>query len=164
MHPSARDRAHPIAPTRRLAALGLALALGCASAPPAPPAPGRAAIAPEGELWIELYFGAEADLDLYVSDPDHETAYFANSPVRSGGSHEQDLRCDASGARVERVVWPAPPPGRYRVGVDFPERCADVEAARYHLRVVGPGVARELEGLARFGRFDARALEFELEP
>jgi hypothetical protein len=158
MPASARDVARQrTASAARLAAL--VVALGCAGAP-APLAPGAEAAAPEGMLEIELSFGADADLDLYVSDPDHETAYFANTPVRSGGSHLRDLRCADPAPRVERVRWPAPPQGRYRVGVDFPERCADVEAAPYRVRVRGPGVATELEGQASFGRFDARVLEF----
>lgn len=116
-----------------------------------------------GTLVIELAFGAEADLDLYVSDPFQETAYYANTPVRSGGVHAQDLRCDAAAPRVEVVKWRAPPPGRYRVGVDFPERCGDgVTRAPYRLRVLGPGGPRELEAEALFGRFEPRVLEFEV--
>ncbi|HXK26557.1 MAG TPA: hypothetical protein VMS55_28095, partial [Myxococcota bacterium] len=67
-----------------------------------------------GALVVELSFGAEADLDLYVTGPDQETAYFANTPVRSGGALERDRRCGDAAPRVERVLWPAPPPGRYR--------------------------------------------------
>lgn len=112
---------------------------------------------------MELVFGAEADLDLYVSDPAHETAYFANTPVRSGGAHLRDLRCDAASPRVEVVRWEAPPAGSYRVGVDFPERCdARAMRARYRIRIVGPDGAQELEGEALFGRFDPRVLDFEI--
>jgi len=123
-----------------------------------------AALAP-GALRVELSFGGEADLDLYVSDPRLETVYFANSPVASGGRLEADRRCDAPAPRVEAIAWEHPPPGRYRVGVDFPERCAGgVDAAPWRLRVRGPGIDRELDGEAAFGRFEARALEFEIAP
>ena len=112
---------------------------------------------------IELIFGPEADLDLYVSDPLHETAYFANTPVRSGGEHVGDVRCDAPAPRTEVVRWSAPLPGTYRVGVDFPERCeSGVETARFRVRVTGAGGVRELQGEARFGRFDPRVLEFQI--
>lgn len=112
---------------------------------------------------IELIFGAEADLDLYVSDPLHETAYFGNTPVRSGGEHAGDARCDAPAPRVEVVRWHDPLPGTYRVGVDFPERCdAGALTAHYRLRVTGAGSVRELEGEAHFGRFDPRVLEFQI--
>jgi len=135
----------------------------CASRAPAPEAPARAT-AP-GMLRVELVFGAEADLDLYVSDPSLETAYFANTPVRSGGALEADLRCDAPAPRVEAVVWEAPPPGRYRVGIDFPERCGGgVDAAPFLLRIRGPGVEHEIRGSAAFGRFDSKVLEFEIGP
>ncbi len=114
---------------------------------------------------MELVFGADADLDLYVSDPSQETAYFANTPVRSGGALAADLRCDAQAPRVEVAVWETPAPGRYRVGVDFPERCSGgADAAPFQLRVRGPGVQRELRGEAAFGRFDSRVLEFEIAP
>ncbi|HEX5065428.1 MAG TPA: hypothetical protein VFY49_04890 [Myxococcota bacterium] len=145
-------------------ALAAAVAwLACASAPAAdPPAVPAAAPAP-GALVVELVFGADADLDLYVSDPAHETAYFANTPVRSGGEHVRDLRCDDPAPRVEVVRWPAPPPGRYRIGVDFPERCRDgIERAPYRIRVQAPDGSQEIEGEARFGRFDALVLDFEI--
>jgi hypothetical protein len=164
MEPSARaDARDRIAGPRAWAALAAALALGCASPPPVdPPAVPVAAAAP-GALVVELVFGADADLDLYVSDPVHETAYFANTPVQSGGEHVRDLRCDAEAPRVEVVRWPAPPPGRYRVGVDFPARCRDgIESAPYRIRVEGPDGRREIEGEARFGRFDPLVLDFEI--
>ena len=112
---------------------------------------------------IELIFGSEADLDLYVSDPLRETAYFANTPLRSGGEHVGDVRCGAPAPRVEVVKWRAPLPGSYRIGVDFPERCeAGVETARFRLRITGAGGVREMEGEAHFGRFDPRVLEFQI--
>lgn len=81
----------------------------------APPAP--------GSLRVRLAFGAAADLDLYVTGPMHETVYFANSPARSGGALERDLRCDAPAPRVGVVRFPQAAPGAYRVGIDFPGRC-----------------------------------------
>ena len=156
---SRRDARHRIA---RLAACAAALSLGCVTHKPARPAASPAPPSPGG-LEIELIFGSEADLDLYVSDPLRETAYFANTPVRSGGEHAGDVRCDAPAPRVEVVRWRAPLPGNYRVGVDFPERCeAGVQTARYRLRVTGAGNVRELEGEAHFGRFEPRVLEFQI--
>jgi hypothetical protein len=140
-----------------------ALALACAQAPPAPD--GEPPPLPPGALRIELSFGGEADLDLYVSDPDHETVYFANTPARSGGSLEADRRCEDATPRTEWVEWPAPPSGAYRIGVDFPERCRDgVDAAPFTLRILGPGIRYELSGEARFGRFASQVAGFELAP
>jgi hypothetical protein len=163
MESSARGDARDRIARARARAAWAALALGCASpsATVAPDVP--SAEAAHGTLVVELVFGAGADLDLYVSDPGSETAYFANTPVRSGGEHMRDLRCDAEAPRVEVVRWQVPPAGRYRVGVDFPERCEDgIESAPYRVRVDGPGGRRELEGEARFGRFDPVVLDFEV--
>ncbi|MFQ5699814.1 MAG: hypothetical protein ACE5IL_16240 [Myxococcota bacterium] len=76
-----------------------------------------------GSLRVRLAFGAGADLDLYVTGPARETVYFANSPARSGGTLERDLRCDGPAPRIEVVRFERAAPGRYRVGVDFPRRC-----------------------------------------
>jgi hypothetical protein len=76
-----------------------------------------------GTVRVRLAFGAQADLDLYVTGPDHETVYFANSPGRAGGALERDLRCEAPAPRIESVTYASAGPGVYRVGVDFPERC-----------------------------------------
>jgi len=76
-----------------------------------------------GSVVVRLAFGAGADLDLYVTDPLAEAVYFGNTPARSGGRLLADQRCDAPAPRVEIIVFEAAPAGRYRVGVDFPERC-----------------------------------------
>jgi hypothetical protein len=153
---------HRIAASAALAAL-VPLHLACAGATPA--APGSAAPPPEapGALRVELRFGPEADLDLYVSDPSLETVYFANTPAKSGGALAGDQRCGSPPPRVEVVRWPSPPPGRYRVGVDFPERCeGGIDAASYELHVTGPGLSQEIRGSAAFGQLDSRVLEFEI--
>lgn len=155
------DGGHRIA--RVAASAALAALLGCAGDAPPPAIAARDDPPARGGLVVELHFGADADLDLYVSDPNEETAYFANTPVRSGGEYPHDLRCDADATRVEVVRWEVPPRGRYRVGVDFPERCdAGTSTARYRVRVAGPAGVQELEGEALFGRFDARVLDFEI--
>jgi hypothetical protein len=126
------------------------LAGGCAA--PAPPAP---APAPEaGVLRVSLVFGQDADLDLYVTDPARETIYYGNTPSRAtGGVLEGDLRCDAPAPRVETVRFEAPRPGRYRIGVDHPERCRPGRApARF--RIVEEGGGRfEREGEISLGEF-----------
>jgi hypothetical protein len=112
---------------------------------------------------VQLVFGGEADLDLYVTDPALETVYFANTPAKLGGSLEADLRCDAGTPRVETVLLPAAPAGRYRVGVDFPERCKRaVESAPFVVRVEGTGLQLEETSSVPFGRFLSRVLEFEV--
>jgi hypothetical protein len=99
-----------------------ALAAQLAAVPVAPPGP--------GEIRVRLVFGEAADLDLYVTDPLQETVYFANSPSRSGGRLERDVRCGEPLPRIETIEFAATAPGRYRVGVDFPpEVCSEVKDA-----------------------------------
>ena len=143
---------------------GLALATGCAGSSALPVAPPKAPPAP-GELRVELVFGAGADLDLYLTDPSQETVYYANTP--SGGSEgrlERDLRCDDPAPRVETIVLPNAPPGRYRVGVDHAESCAGGAAVEAFLVIVeaAGGERRELRGEISRGRFLPRVLEVEL--
>ena len=86
------------------------------------------AAAPDAVV-VRLAFGAAADLDLFVSDPRHETVYFANKRARSGGRLAADLRCDAPAPRIETVRFENALPGRYRIGIDHPVACSDDPAA-----------------------------------
>ena len=118
----------------------------------------------DGEaLVFRLAFGAEADLDLYVTDPLLETVYFANHRSKTGGAIVRDIRCDDSGPRVEEVRFEHPYPGRYRVGVDNPERCDGERApAAFAVSVAGAGVSHHVRGAAPVEQFQLIVLEFEL--
>lgn len=157
---------HPTAPGRGL--LAVALIAGACAAPSARELPELAATsAPEpGALRVRLLFGADADLDLFVTDPRQETVYFANTPsLASGGALDADRRCDAPAPRVETVTFAAPPAGRYRVGVDYPERCGAGRApAAYRVAAEAQGWRQERAGTIEFGRFDPAVLEFDWEP
>jgi len=163
----------------RVASLVAALVVVLAEAPvggaETPPEPGtgaeaaaalRAAPAPEGAVVVRLAFGAAGDLDLYVTGPDAETVYFANSPSKLGGRLAADHRCDAPAPRVETVVFPDLRPGAYRVGVDFPERCEGGRGALdFALDVRSPGGRREHRGRIAPGVFEPVVLEWvEPEP
>jgi hypothetical protein len=123
----------------------------------------------ETGLLVQLAFGAEADLDLYVTDPLLETVYFANHESKSGGKISDDVRCDKQAFRIEEVrieeVWfDAPMPGRYRVGVDYPEQCnGNEEPAVYVISVLRDGKRREVRGSVSLRRFEVVVLEFEVE-
>src|SRR5262249_37927362 len=107
----------------RAGAAALVMLTACARRAPTPVlAPLEA---PGPGVTVTLRWTASVDLDLYVTDPDLETAYFANPRTRSGGVLARDARCadGPPGARTEQVHWTTPPRGRYRVGVDFPEVC-----------------------------------------
>src|SRR5262245_13482698 len=125
----------------------LAMACGHAVAPrPQPPPP-----AEHDGLTVTLEWQANVDLDLYGTDPAWVTVYYASD----GGQLAADARC-AGGLRSgqwERARWTAPPRGRYRVGVDFPEACAsDVGRVPYRIVVDLDGTRRETPGIARLGR------------
>jgi hypothetical protein len=115
-------------------------------------------------LLVQLAFGAEADLDLYVTDPLLETVYFANHESKSGGKISDDARCDEQPFRIEEVWFNAPIPGRYRVGVDFPEQCnGSEEAAAYVVSVLQDGKRKKVSGSVSLRQFEVIVLEFEVE-
>lgn len=146
-------------PAARATLVLAGLAGGCAA--PAPPSPAPAA--EPGVLRVSLVFGGDADLDLYVTDPAQETVYYGNTPSRAtGGVLEADLRCDAPAPRVERVRFEAPPSGRYRIGVDHPERCRPGRApARFRIVVEDGSDRLEREGEIALGEFLPAVLVLE---
>ena len=115
------------------------------------------------DVW--LAFGTDADLDVFVTAPDQETVYFANSPTRLGGTLERDERCGGSApAVVEHVGFPEPAKGRYRVGIDFPRRCDDGDAPEvFVVRIAHAGGTRDVVGVIRPGEFLLRVLEEDVE-
>lgn len=115
---------------------------------------------------VQLAFGPEADLDLYVTDPLLETVYFARHESRTGGRIGADVRCDTPGERIEEVRFDAPWPGRYRVGVDHPRRCDDEAApapAAYAVTAQVHGAIYRAEGTVDLEHFELVVLEFELQ-
>jgi hypothetical protein len=146
-------------------ALVLAVLAAACGAPRARPDAVPVAPAPtRTRVTVTLVWTAPVDLDLYVTDPALETAYFAYRRTRSGGVLARDARCaDGRGPRLERVQWTDPPPGRYRVGVDFPEVCGrGPEEVPYRLVVEVDGERRETAGRARLLVRDPRAVEFDV--
>ncbi|MGH7803261.1 MAG: hypothetical protein ACREQJ_02860, partial [Candidatus Binatia bacterium] len=109
-----------------------------------------------------LLWEAPVDLDLYVTDPAMETVYFANRRAASGGVLERDATC-ATEPRQEVVTWERASPGRYRVGLDFIDRCGrDQREVGYRLVVDADGRRREKTGSIQLARFVYQAFEFDL--
>ncbi len=148
-------------------ALLVPLALACAGPPELSGAAATELLAnpaPADAVRVSLVFGAEVDLDLYVTGPGEEAVYFANDASHDRGRLVADRRCDSLAPRVETVEFPRAAAGRYRVGVDFMIRCArGVDRAPYELVTEVPGAPpRRQRGEASFGVFAPRVLEFEI--
>ena len=119
-----------------------------------------------GKTPFRLAFVDSVDLDLYVTGPLLETVYYGNTPSRIGGSLAADMRCDSpTGPRSETITFPDAPAGRYRVGVDFPERCRLATApVGFRVAVDGDGVRHERSGEIRLGVFEGLVFEFDYVP
>jgi len=120
-------------------------------------------------LLIQLAFGAEADLDLYVTDPQLETVYFANKEGKSGGKISPDRRCDGSVLRVEEVYFTTPLAGSYRVGIDYPRYCETSDDSSFERRVAYTlsifhgGKRQEYEGTVGLHFFEVAAFDFDID-
>ncbi len=115
---------------------------------------------------VQLAFGKEADLDLYVTDPLLDTVYFARHESRTGGRIEADVLCETSGSRVEEVRFDAPWPGRYRVGVDHPRRCDGAKRpapAAYAVTAYADGNTYRATGSVALEQFTVVVLEFDVQ-
>lgn len=143
--------------------LGLVLALACAAPPPATPR--FDSPRPAGALEVRLFFGEEADLDLFVTDPREEALYFGNNPTIGGGRLDVDRRCGDAAPRRERARFVAPRPGRYRVGVSYDRSCRFRRGeADFRLEVEADGLAFERRGTVAPGAFEPIVLEFDFSP
>src|SRR5262245_39352890 len=153
--PRARD---PTAPRELWLAVGLAACAGSTGPPPFPDAP---PLQP-GELRVRLVFGADADLDLYVTGPDQETVYYANTPA-GAGALDGDRRCGDPAPRVETASFVPATAGRYRVGIDHAARCDPGSGpASYRLVIGGPGHREERSGTLTLGQREPRVIEIEI--
>ena len=148
------------------AALACACLAACAArapqiAPPAPPPVGGA------QVRVTLLWAEPVDLDLYVTDPDAVTLYFANNPTPSGGRLLADVRCgnlsDSSAGLSEVATFVDPSPGGYRVGVDFIDTCGRKgEPVAYRVVADAMGERYEAAGTVVPERFQLIALEFRV--
>ncbi len=119
-----------------------------------------ATVVSPGTLRVRLAFPENADLDLFVTDPTHETVYFANSPSRSGGALARDVRCGDPTPRIETVLFPDARPGRYRVGVDYPKSCdGDDGEAAFVVVIDGAGLTETRRGVSVPGIFQPIVVE-----
>jgi hypothetical protein len=140
--------------------VALGLVVGCV--PPRVPEPPHSPPPPDDAgLVVTLAWSAPVDPDLYVTVPGGETFYYANP----GRAFTSDVRCDGkpAGLRVEAARWRSPMPGRYRVGVDFPEACgAGLRDVGYRIVVDHGGRRVERDGTARLVVRNPAAFEVDV--
>ena len=152
-----------------VAVLLTGIALGCASPRGVSSQPLEAHLrtagieTPAGALVVQLAFDASADLDLYVTDPLLETVYFANTPSRSGGFLDRDRTCADVAPRIETIVFERPPPGRYRIGVEYPQSCGAELTAPFAVRALHGEQRFERSGVLPPRRFEPIVLEFDID-
>jgi len=103
-----------------------------------------------GDVQVTLTWQAEVDLDLYVTDPNGDTVYFANDRVPSGGELDRDNMCgDFEWGRPENVYWPAggAPAGTYTVKVDYWSSCGDASpSVAWTVRTIVGGQVQTFTG------------------
>lgn len=145
---------------------GVVVGIGCGTRAQESMEPVRPlSLRPPGALEIRLEFSEQADLDLFVTDPDQETVYFGNSPSRGGGQLIDDTGCPSPLPRTEVVRFVAPRPGRYRVGIDYTRSCRfRRQPAWYRLEIRSDAFNLTHTGEVAPGRFEQKALEFTIEP
>jgi hypothetical protein len=154
-------------------------------APPStePPPPPRefqdrlsAAGAKTGDVQISLIWFNTNDLDLHCVDPTGFEIYWKPEHRRSRSGGELDVDRNAGCNRttpepVENIYWPrgAAPMGRYRVYLDFYQRCPGApNETSYKINVLHGGVRKEFSGtVAKEDTPEGRQrliYEFQLEP
>jgi len=110
-----------------------------------------------GMLRVRLAFGADADLDLYLTDLGRrgsETVYFARHASRTGGRLLRDARCGDPTPRIDAAVFDPAPSAGVRIGVDYHASChAEAEPVPFVVEVSSDSGREIRHGVARPGHF-----------
>ncbi|VVB68258.1 Periplasmic copper-binding protein (NosD) [uncultured archaeon] len=107
-----------------------------------------------GDVQVTLTWHAEADIDLYVEDPNGDTVSYSNPSVPSGGELDRDNKCgDFEMGKPENIYWPegGAPDGTYKVRVNYYGDCSDAGPVRWTVRVVVGSVAKTYTGTLESG-------------
>ncbi|HOK58812.1 MAG TPA: NosD domain-containing protein [Methanothrix sp.] len=103
-----------------------------------------------GDIQVTLTWYANADIDLYVEDPNGDVVYYNNPQVPSGGQLDRDNMCsNFEMGRPENIFWPTggAPPGVYKVRVNYFADCGGVGAVRWTVRTVVGGSVKTYTGV-----------------
>jgi uncharacterized protein YfaP (DUF2135 family) len=98
---------------------------------------------------VTLTWQAEADIDLYVKDPNGEEVSYSNPSVSSGGQLDRDNLCgNFVMGRPENICWPkdGAPKGTYKVSVNYYADCAAAGPVSWTVRTVVRGQAKTYRG------------------
>jgi parallel beta-helix repeat protein len=102
-----------------------------------------------GDVQVTLTWQAEADIDLYVKDPNGDEVSYSNPSVSSGGQLDRDNKCgDFVMGRPENIYWPkdGAPEGTYKVSVNYYADCAAAGPVSWTVRTVVRGQAKTYRG------------------
>jgi len=103
-----------------------------------------------GDVQVTLTWYANADIDLYVEDPNGDLVYYGNPQVPSGGQLDRDNMCsNFEMGKPENIFWPtgSAPPGVYKVSVNYYSDCGGVGAVRWTVRTVAGGDVKTYTGV-----------------
>lgn len=106
--------------------------------------------AQRGRWQVTLAWDGPADLDLHVDCPGGERIFFGNQNA-CGGTHDIDMNAGGrnSDRPIENVVWNRPPPpGTYRVRVQFFDHDRRRTPVPFRVRLTVDGQPREITGTA----------------
>lgn len=111
---------------------------------------GRTTAVHTGDIQVTLTWYANADIDLYVEDPNGDIVYYNNPQVPSGGQLDRDNKCsNFEMGKPENIFWPtgSAPPGVYKVSVNYYSDCGGVGAVRWTVRTVVGGDVKTYTGV-----------------
>jgi hypothetical protein len=129
----------------------------------------RQAGAKTGEVEIGLFWQNINDLDLHVIDPRGERIFFGDRFSSTMGELDVDRNasCGANETEqpIEHVVWPSgfAPNGKYRVEVDYFQRCGPADPTEYRVEIGAPEYNKTITGTISNGERFQLVQEFTIQ-
>lgn len=122
------------------------------------------------DLTVEISWNMPVDLDLFLTDLDGETVYFANRKARSGVSMGAMAGCQnieaSSPPYKETVHIPASKKGVYRISVDYIKTCeSNALQVDFNVILIDRKTGMQLErgqSTVKYRLLDTVSWEFEI--
>jgi hypothetical protein len=103
-----------------------------------------------GELQVSLSWDTDADLDLFVTEPDGTRIFYGSPESDSGGELDLDSNAQCEGAQNqnENIFWPpgSAPTGSYTVEVFQYDPCGTELSSTWVVTVLAGGVPTTYSG------------------